>query len=172
MKGNHFYLTLPSNTSGGHFGPQHPNNYRIKLDHAISLDPELWEVGLAELTYSKSWHKLHPCPFYIEHPALQDDMGVEMFTHGMFGGATYRSSKHLVRDFHLALRDSLPDRAQLSVRVRHDELANRAKFILKKDFYVWMLKPLAKVLGISSIMARKLTGPGGEVGYVGRGIWG
>ena len=172
MKGNHFYLTLPSNTSSDHYGPQNPNNYRTKLDHGISLDPEHWEVGLTELCYSKSWHNVPPCPFYLEHPAAQNERGVEMYTHGEFGGATYLSSKHLVRDFHLTLRDALPDAMQQSVRVRHDELSNKAKFYLKKDYYVWMLTPLAKVLGLASTMAGRLTGPGGEVGYIVPGAMG
>ena len=51
---DHFYVTLPSNSSTAVFGPQPPHNFKTKLAKPIRLDPSQWEVGLAEISYPKS----------------------------------------------------------------------------------------------------------------------
>ena len=51
---DHFYVTLPSNSSTAVYGRQPSHNYKTKLARPIRLDPAQWEVGLAELSYPKS----------------------------------------------------------------------------------------------------------------------
>jgi len=53
----HFYVTLPSDSSGYFF----PNNtiahFRTKLATPIELDPDRWEVGLVDISYPKGYRK-------------------------------------------------------------------------------------------------------------------
>ena len=54
-----FYITLPSNTNA----PEHPNNvtseYEITLNEPLLFKDMNYEIGLAEIIYSKSWHNIH-----------------------------------------------------------------------------------------------------------------
>jgi hypothetical protein len=58
MENDHFFVTLPSNSSREFFGRQEPHNYKTKLAKPITVDPARWEVGLAEIKYPKSWENL------------------------------------------------------------------------------------------------------------------
>ena len=53
-KGRHFYLTLPSHSSGHIFPGNTPANFKVKLSQRILLHGE-WEVALAEIQYKHSW---------------------------------------------------------------------------------------------------------------------
>jgi len=51
---DHFYVTLPSGSSGFHFPNNTIANYRTKLATPIELEPNKWEVGLVEISYPES----------------------------------------------------------------------------------------------------------------------
>jgi len=54
---DHFYVTLPSDSSAYFF----PNNtiasFRTKLATPIELEPDKWEVGLVEISYARGYKK-------------------------------------------------------------------------------------------------------------------
>ena len=173
MNDRHFYLTLPSNSSKAVYGKQHPSNFKTKLSHAISLDPAEWEVGLAEISYPKSWNNLPHCSFRLSHPDHSVPPGLmgvpSMYTVKGFGDTRFLTSRHIVRDLQQSIRAALPSGdGDNVVRVKYDEVANRAKFALKKDYGLWLEKPLASILGLSSKMATKTT----REGAARRGPWG
>ena len=58
-----FYLTLPSNSSKKYSGKQETAHYFTKVHSTITLDPSEWMVGLAEITYPKSYDTLPACDF-------------------------------------------------------------------------------------------------------------
>ena len=58
-----FYLTLPSNSSKKYYGKQETAHYFTKLHGTVTLDPSEWMVGLAEITYPKSYDTLPACDF-------------------------------------------------------------------------------------------------------------
>ena len=71
---NHFYLTLPSNSSQNYFGRQKLSHFTTKLPHALQLDPHEWEVGLSEIIYPYSWKNLrNDCTVHIGVSNLQLD---------------------------------------------------------------------------------------------------
>ena len=51
----HFYVTLPSNSSFQYYGVQDVHSYRTRLHAPIRLPPQDWEVGLTEFTYPRTW---------------------------------------------------------------------------------------------------------------------
>jgi len=154
MNASHFYMTLPSNTSRQYYGKQEPSAYTTKLDHALSLDPSIWEVGLAQLTYPRSWHNLPKATFYIIYPNVgAEDSPFEnptMYSIAEFGGTRYVSAKHLVRDLQHAIRQLLPAKDQQAIRIKFDDVSHRAKFTIQDDFAIWMETPLANTLGLTS----------------------
>lgn len=54
----HFYISLPSNSSKQYYGVQSMSNYKTKLVKEIRLDVAQWQVGLAELIYPVSWNNI------------------------------------------------------------------------------------------------------------------
>jgi hypothetical protein len=54
---NHFYVTLPSDSSGYYFLRNKISNLRIILATPIELEPDKWEVGLVEIPYLKGHGK-------------------------------------------------------------------------------------------------------------------
>ena len=61
----HFYVTLPSNSSHQFYGHQEPWDYRTRLHAPITLPPQDWEVGLAEFAYPRSWSCLPNASFQL-----------------------------------------------------------------------------------------------------------
>ena len=52
----HFYVTLPSDSSGYYF-PNTIANFKTKLDTPIELKPDEWDVGLVKISYRKGCKK-------------------------------------------------------------------------------------------------------------------
>ena len=65
-----FYLTLPSNSSKKYYGKQETAHYFTKLHGSVTLDPAEWMVGLAEITYPKSYDSIPACNF-VAHKHLE-----------------------------------------------------------------------------------------------------
>ena len=54
---DHFYVTLPSGSSGFHFPNNTIANYRTILATRIEVEPKEWEVELVEISYPKGYKK-------------------------------------------------------------------------------------------------------------------
>ena len=168
MRDKHFYLTLPSNSSKRYYGKQIPNDYDTKLEHVVSLDPELWEVGLAQISYPKSWPNLPETSLYVSYPNLdaeppisavgpfvRPDAPATLRVSCTFGGIKFVSPRHLIRDLQKTVRDSLPEKHRDAIRIRYDEVAQRAKFTISYLFGLWMHESLARTLGVDRTIAVK-----------------
>ena len=171
MNDRHFYLTLPSNSSVDYFGPQKPCSYKTKLEHVVSLDPELWEVGLAELDYPRSWNNVPKCVFRITYPlrrASSDAIRRGDYTvlvNVRFGGTRYVSGRQLVRDLHAAVQESTLERDAGAISLRYDEIGHRVIISVKENFKFWVQDVLGETLGLNSRAASKTTLRGGLQGY-------
>lgn len=162
MRDKHFFLTLPSNSSLRYFGKQLPNDYATKLEHTISLDPELWEVGLAQISYPKTWPNLPKTLLYVSYPNLENlpfpdptPSEAQIRVACEFGGIKYVSPKHLVRDLQKTVRDNLPEKYRDAIRIRYDDVSHRAKLTIANLFGLWMHDPLAITLGLNSTVAHR-----------------
>ena len=60
-----FYVTLPSDSSVQYFPDNKTSNFVTKLSRTLQLDGE-WEVGLAEIDYLHTWHKMRERKNYVE----------------------------------------------------------------------------------------------------------
>jgi len=54
---SHFYLTLPSNSSGKYYSKNTLTCFTTRLHSSVSLEGE-WEVGLAEVSFPKTWYTI------------------------------------------------------------------------------------------------------------------
>jgi hypothetical protein len=54
---DHFYLTLPSDSTVYYFPSNKVANLRRKLATRIEIDPDRWEVGIVEISYPKGYKK-------------------------------------------------------------------------------------------------------------------
>jgi hypothetical protein len=54
---SHFYLTLPSNSSGIYYPDNTLTHFVTKLHNDVSLSGE-WEVGLSEIAYPRNWYNV------------------------------------------------------------------------------------------------------------------
>jgi hypothetical protein len=54
---DHFYVTLPSDSSEHYFPQNTIANFGTKLATPIELEPHMWEVGLIEISYPKGYRK-------------------------------------------------------------------------------------------------------------------
>ena len=68
---DHFYLTLPSNSSYNIYGKQSPANYRTQLPRELVLDPEEWEVGLSEIFYTRTWYNAPDAILYVHQSEIR-----------------------------------------------------------------------------------------------------
>ena len=55
---DHFYVSLPSNSSLQYYGRQDASNYITKLATPINIDPSQWDMGLAEFCYPITWNNV------------------------------------------------------------------------------------------------------------------
>jgi len=54
---DHFYVTLPSKSSGYYFPANTIADFRTKLATPLELEHGKWEVGLIEISYPKGYKK-------------------------------------------------------------------------------------------------------------------
>ena len=53
----HFYVTLPSESSGYYFQANTIADFRTKLAAQFELEHDRWEVALVEISYLKGYNK-------------------------------------------------------------------------------------------------------------------
>lgn len=56
---SHFYLTLPSDSSMTIFPNNTVTDFKVAMEPALNLNPEEWEVGLANVTVPLSWNNVN-----------------------------------------------------------------------------------------------------------------
>ena len=54
---DHFYVTLPSDSSGYYFPANKIAYFRTKLATPLELKHDKWEVGLVEISFPKAYKK-------------------------------------------------------------------------------------------------------------------
>ena len=63
---DHFYITLPSNSSEEVYGKQPLSSFKTRLAKGLQLNVDEWEVGLAEVIYPHTWNNVGDGIFTIK----------------------------------------------------------------------------------------------------------
>lgn len=138
---DHFYVTLPSNSSFQYYGNQSMSNYKTKLAKDIHLNVDEWEVGLAEFIYPISWHNVMKGFFTVRKLVG----GMWKVEHGRIPDNRYESVKNLIKTLEHEVHEILGDQAS---NIKFSYVATRQVKVYLADGYVIRLSPrLAEVLG-------------------------
>ncbi len=137
-----FYMTLPSNSFHAFYGNQHPARYFTRLETPINVDPRDYEVGLASITYPKSWHNVEDSSLSILCPS-----GLRLHTY--LGASRFVSAEHLVRDVEDSIARALPVEHSDKVSCRYDHVSRRVRFTVAHGYALHLPYRLASPLGIT-----------------------
>lgn len=163
---NHFYVTLPSNSSLSFYGHQKPSNYKTRLSSAVNLDPTLWEVGLSQIIYPRSWANIKDPSFTIRMP-VDGAEKVPLVTHVFkLSGTRFENPAHLVADFDEKLARhvrNVPWREE--IRIKFERPTQRAVIDLSEAFILELPEQLAIPLGFGrhkNVVISGVPSDGGE----------
>jgi hypothetical protein len=138
---DHFYVTLPSNSSFKFYGKQSMSNYKTKLANDLHLNVGEWEVGLAEFIYPLSWHNLMKGSFTVRR--LVD--GRWNSVHGRIPDNRYESVKDLIKTLEQELSKLLGEHAN---HITFSQMHTRQIKVYLSDGYEIRLSPsLSEALG-------------------------
>lgn len=142
---DHFYVTLPSNSSFQYYGTQSMSNYKTKLAKDLQLNVGEWEVGLAEFIYPLSWNNVTTGYFTVRR--LVD--GRWNSVHGRIPNNRYDSVKDLIKTIELELHKLIGEHAS---HIKFSQIATRQVKVFLSDGYVIRLsQSLSEALGFGDI---------------------
>jgi hypothetical protein len=137
----HFYVTLPSNSSFQYYGKQSMSNYKTKLAKDIHLNVDEWEVGLAEFIYPISWHNVMKGLFTVRK--LVDRKWETV--HGRIPDNRYDSVKSLLDILKHEVNEILGEQ---SGKINFSYIGTRHVKVYLSDGYAIRLSPsLSEALG-------------------------
>jgi hypothetical protein len=131
---NHFYITLPSDSSGKYFPDNTVAHFTSRLPHRIRLDGD-YEIGLAEIIYPYSWFNFINEADELHTHFVKTDSG-EIFAMCSFPSGQYASEMLLTK----GLNDKLTEvcslscnRKDLRVIFKYDEVFRKMTFTVRCD---------------------------------------
>jgi len=137
---NHFYLTLPSDSSKRYYPENTTACFKTKLSDRIDLDGE-YEVGLAQLIYPRSWYNFNnrDKSLFVSYQPYDGAEVVQVFSSSQFA-----SEEKLTR--------ILTDMTELTnIMFKWDSWMRKIKLIIsKKEGNFFMSRALADMLGFNS----------------------
>ena len=138
---DHFYITLPSNSSLQYYGLQPMSNYRTRLAKAIHLDVAEWEVGLAEFIYPITWHNIRKATFRVK--AHKNDTWT--WREGQLPDGHYNDVQNLVDNLNEQI-ESVLERSDL-VKFLYHKRTSRVKVYIEKGYAIVLAQELSQPLG-------------------------
>lgn len=133
-----FFVTLPSNSSFNYFPQNDPSHYKVKLPYPIQLNGK-WEVGLAEISYVRSWPTVSPAAVF---EYLADGKKRHSFT---ISEGYYEDIGTLLNYIYERMSDEGRSNVQITLNPRNNKIVVR----LRNNAIVnWKDVQLARILGI------------------------
>ena len=106
----HFYVTLPSNSSYAYYGKQPMSHFKTKLARQLHVNVGEWEVGLAKFIYPISWHNVLDGTFSVRK-LIDNKWG---YVDGKIPASKYESAAQLIETLETAIRDILGNQNNIS----------------------------------------------------------
>jgi hypothetical protein len=139
----HFYVTLPSNSSEAFYGRQNMSNYKTRLPEALKLDVSEWEVGLAEFIYPVTWNNVKDAWFTVKKRNSNEDW---MFEKCNVPDSRY-TTKQLIATLQQKLEKCLgPEQAE-RIQFGYSPVTRRTKVFIDHHYAISFSKELATPLG-------------------------
>ena len=142
---NHLYLTLPSDSSGHIHGKQKTSNYITELAKTLHLDTETWELGLAEISYPRTWPNCVGCEVIVFNP-LEDTI-LNRFQKVAIPELRFDDGGDLVEEVGRKINRVLGAGKKSKIKLEYDR--NTKKVTVKTDqgYAISLNRPLSNLLG-------------------------
>jgi hypothetical protein len=152
---DHFYVSLPCNSSLNYFPANTITHYTTKLATPIRLDTaEDWEVGLAEFQYPHTWNNINASNnvFHINIPVSdeRDSQGVIPMSWQtcIIPVNYYKDVKKLIEKINTEIFKKMEIVIQdNNFRLRYDESTKKVSFDIPEHRVILLTKPLSYMLG-------------------------
>ena len=159
---NHFYLTLPSNSSMQIYPKNTLSSFTTKLPEDINLTGE-WEVGLKELQFPQTWYNINDMDgeFIIDLNNVTDqslisesssELGSSLEVHCLLYPGYYSSCEQLATMFNSITNMSIPGRLHGSIHVTYEEVTGKFIMVLKYGVSIVLSKSLAHMFGFRRVL--------------------
>ena len=153
---DHFYVSLPANSSMKFFPDNTLTHYTTKLDTPILLDPANdWEVGLAEFQYPHTWYNIneHNNVFHAYLPTSDDPdpktgkipMDWKKCT---ITKNNYKKPEKLIAEFNRQLHFAMTGVTQDPITLTYLKDTRKVKFKIPIERKLALHKPLTYMLGL------------------------
>ena len=148
---DHFFVTLPSNSSEDVYGKQPMSTFKTRLAKPLHLDVNDWEFGLAEIIYPHSWHNINEGEFSVQIQVTNDKTGViEWLTKELsIPSVYYKNPAELVETLNNTIRENIPPGQVTNYVFDYNELLRKFMVYVKSagNCAVEFKKELSVVLG-------------------------
>ena len=138
---DHFYLTLPSNSSLQYYGRQSLAHYRTRLSKTIQLNVSAWEVGLSEIIYPLSWHNIYDAKFRVRKIVNNNWEWIE----GEISDGFYKDIPTLVECLEDEIKNILDGNDKISFVYNHH--TRKIKIYIKQGYAIILSNALSQPLG-------------------------
>ena len=144
---DHFYVTLPSNSSEDVYGKQPMSSYRTHLAKNLQLDVDEWEVGLAELIYPHTWNNISEGKFRIRFL----EQNVWEWKEAEIPSALYETPQQLVQTLNDELKKVLGELQRDKIHFVYNVLLRKFTACVSQGYMVRFPKILAIALGLGDV---------------------
>ena len=143
----HFYVTLPSNSSEDYYGKQPLSSYKTHLAKPLTLDINQWEVGLAEIIYPHSWKNVSDGHFEIKMLVDTGRASEWQWKTAVLESAMYDTPIRLVHFLNEAADRVLKDQKG-RVRFFYNDLLRKMTAYVEESYMVRFPKAMSVMLGL------------------------
>ena len=140
----HFYVTLPSNSSETFYGKQPMSSYKTRLAKPLNLDVSEWEVGLAEIIYPRTWPNILDGKFFVR--LLENDAWTWVET--SIPSVMYESPTQLVDTLNDEVKRVLGKSQHDKIYFTFHPLLGKFTAFVEQGYYVRFPKALTAALGL------------------------
>lgn len=142
---DHFYVTLPSNSSEPYYGRQEAGNYQTRLAIPLRVDPEDYEVGLVGVTLPRTLFNVPALDLLYTYLARE---GAHYTIHIPAGH--YKSIPHLLRTIKKKTKDVIDIEAGPDHAFSYSKVTGRVTCTVAEGFRVSFTDTLAILLGFGN----------------------
>ena len=144
---DHFYVTLPSNSSEDYYGQQPMSSYKTRLAKPLHLDVDDWEVGLAEIIYPHSWKNVRDGTFRIK--LLSNDEWI--WKEAEIPPALYETPQLLVQTLNNEVKLLLGQDQRDNIHFVYNDLLRKLTACISPGYMVRIPKQLSITLGLGDL---------------------
>ena len=141
---DHFYITLPSNSSEDVYGKQPMSSYKTHLAKKLDLDVDEWEVGLAEIIYPHTWFNVIDATFSIKFPNSGEWQWHELSV----PNALYETPEDLVNTLQNEVNKVMPPSLRGRIQFVYNALLRKFTASVSTGYMVRFDRSLAISLGL------------------------